>query len=128
MRLVQIGDKVFDIMSDTKDILGRLNAIVPSDFDCLPLEDLCKLVVDAQDEITRLRKRCNPSKIIVIGEGTENDTAHYVSEAVHDEFVRLRHMVEGMQEHSHRCIKCFHRYTPEGSNEDCPKCGCDGTL
>jgi hypothetical protein len=30
-------------------------------------------------------------------------------------------------DHSHLCRRCFHRYTPEGSNENCPKCGHDGT-
>ena len=43
---------------------------------------------NAADEIERLRERCNPSKVVMIG-----DTGHYVSEAVAAEIERLRDKV-----------------------------------
>lgn len=29
-------------------------------------------------------------------------------------------------EHSHKCVDCGLEYTPLGTDEDCPRCGCDG--
>lgn len=40
------------------------------------------------------------------------------------EIERLRGIIAAA--HSHQCVACGHAYTPVG-NEDCPKCGCDGT-
>lgn len=29
--------------------------------------------------------------------------------------------------HTHHCIRCNHRYSPTGNDQDCPVCGSDGT-
>jgi len=32
-------------------------------------------------------------------------------------------------DHDYECVRCHLQYTPkEGESEDCPACGCDGTL
>lgn len=45
-----------------------------------------------------------------------------------DEVDRLRSMGSDSHEYTHRCIRCDHRYNPAGDDEDCPRCGCDGTA
>ena len=45
-------------------------------------------MIEAADEIERLRERCNPSKVVKIG-----DVGHYVSEAVYAEIERLIRVV-----------------------------------
>jgi len=46
------------------------------------------------------------------------------------EVERLRELLRTSDgEYTHRCIRCFNAYTPPpGANEDCPSCGCDGTM
>ena len=58
------------------------------DLDALTLPEAKRHLCEFRDEIDRLRTRCNPSKVIEIG-----DVGHYVSEAVYAEIDRLREEV-----------------------------------
>ena len=51
-------------------------------------------------------------------------------EELREQVRRLEQELEDFRsQHTHDCIRCRHQYTPkEGESEDCPVCGCDGTL
>ena len=51
-------------------------------------------------------------------------------EALREQIERLEHELDHFKsQHTHDCIRCRYQYTPkEGESEDCPVCGCDGTL
>lgn len=51
-------------------------------------------------------------------------------EALREQVRRLKQELDYFRsQHTHDCIRCRHQYTPkEGESEDCPVCGCDGTL
>lgn len=65
-------------------------------------EDYWRIVSEAQaKEIERLRERCNPSKVVMIG-----STGHYVSETVAAEIERLREALRGIAKFGKRNSGC----------------------
>ncbi len=45
------------------------------------------------------------------------------------EIERLRALLATpASECTHQCLRCMHKYAPDGANEDCPVCGHDGTA
>lgn len=70
--------------------------------------------------------------MVIPGHRAEQHVGIYTEDQVLELVRDLRQLLQNYQtpaaDHSHRCRKCAHPYTPDhGQSEDCPLCGHDGS-